>query len=159
MTFLASMPRGVCALTAARNISPVAIWGMSKCLVIKLAWVPLPAPGGPKSISRIQFLLDFRNSQYKLSNYAALRKFMHRLKQVLFVFTQGIGVVPVLNPLRYQRPEQALMQGAAPQFDNHFLVPAIVLTSQIALRRLGLAEKIVAKILCGRHIGRCGGRP
>src|SRR6266852_5847111 len=51
MTFFAARPSGVPAFTAARNMSPVEICGMRKCSLMKLAWVPLPAPGGPRRIS------------------------------------------------------------------------------------------------------------
>src|SRR3989441_13282173 len=53
MTFFAARPSGVPAFTAARNMSPVEICGMRKRSLMKLAWVPLPAPGGPKRISLI----------------------------------------------------------------------------------------------------------
>src|SRR2546426_7805319 len=53
MTFFAASPSGVPAFTAARNMSPVEICGMRKRSLMKLAWVPLPAPGGPKRISLI----------------------------------------------------------------------------------------------------------
>ena len=33
--------------TLARKMSPVEIAGMPKCSATNLAWVPLPAPGGP----------------------------------------------------------------------------------------------------------------
>src|SRR5258706_6952832 len=51
ITFFAARPSGVPAFTAARNMSPVEICGMRKCSLMKLAWVPLPAPGGPRRIS------------------------------------------------------------------------------------------------------------
>ncbi|MOA48152.1 hypothetical protein D3C78_1708580 [compost metagenome] len=53
MTFLASIPNGVPAFTAARSMSPVEIWGMPKCWVRNAAWVPLPAPGGPSKMRRM----------------------------------------------------------------------------------------------------------
>ena len=53
MTFLASMPSGVPAFTAARSMSPVEICGMPKCWVRNAAWVPLPAPGGPSKMRRM----------------------------------------------------------------------------------------------------------
>src|SRR6266571_1961834 len=53
MTFFAAIPSGVPALTAARSMSPVEICGMRKCSLMKPAWVPLPAPGGPRRISFI----------------------------------------------------------------------------------------------------------
>src|SRR5882672_7931072 len=56
ITFFAARPSGVPAFTAARNMSPVEICGMRKCSLMKLAWVPLPAPGGPKRISLIVVL-------------------------------------------------------------------------------------------------------
>lgn len=45
--FLASRPSGVCSFTAARNISPVEIWGIPYLSINRSAWVPLPAPEGP----------------------------------------------------------------------------------------------------------------
>ncbi len=57
MIFLASRPSGVPALTAARSMSPVEICGMPNFSLMKLAWVPLPAPGGPNRIKRIVYLL------------------------------------------------------------------------------------------------------
>src|SRR2546422_7607456 len=53
MTFFAAMPSGVPAFTAARSMSPVEICGMWKRSLMKLACVPLPAPGGPRRISLI----------------------------------------------------------------------------------------------------------
>ena len=51
ITFLASRPSGVPALTAARSMSPVEICGMPKRLQMKVACVPLPAPGAPNRMS------------------------------------------------------------------------------------------------------------
>jgi hypothetical protein len=53
ITFLASMPSGVPALTAARSMSPVEIWGMPNFSQINLACVPFPAPGAPNRINRM----------------------------------------------------------------------------------------------------------
>ena len=53
ITFLASIPNGVPALTAARNISPVEICGIPNFSHINLACVPLPAPGAPNRINRM----------------------------------------------------------------------------------------------------------
>jgi len=44
ITFLASSPSGVPALTAARNMSPVEICGMPYFSVMNAACVPFPAP-------------------------------------------------------------------------------------------------------------------
>ena len=41
------------SLTLARKMSPVEIFGTAKCDAMNCAWVPLPAPGGPTSTSRI----------------------------------------------------------------------------------------------------------
>src|SRR5690349_11179109 len=49
----ASLPRGVPWETLARKMSPVEIAGIPKCSATNLAWVPLPAPGGPISTSLI----------------------------------------------------------------------------------------------------------
>ena len=57
MTFLAAMPSGVPALTAARSMSPVEICGMPNFSLMKVAWVPLPAPGGPRRIKRMDVVL------------------------------------------------------------------------------------------------------
>src|SRR6476659_10515514 len=48
---LASIPSGVPSETLARKMSPVEIAGIPKCWATNLAWVPLPAPGGPISTS------------------------------------------------------------------------------------------------------------
>jgi hypothetical protein len=56
MIALASKPNGVPALTAARSMSPVEIWGMSYFLQMNAAWVPFPAPGAP---SRISLMIAF----------------------------------------------------------------------------------------------------
>src|SRR6478672_12473706 len=53
MKRLASTPSGVPSETLARKMSPVEIAGIPKCSATNLAWVPLPAPGGPIMISRI----------------------------------------------------------------------------------------------------------
>src|SRR3954469_15321482 len=50
---LASIPSSVPWETLARKMSPVEIAGISKWSAMNLAWVPLPAPGGPMMISRI----------------------------------------------------------------------------------------------------------
>jgi hypothetical protein len=39
--------------TAARSMSPVEIWGIPYFWVMNAACVPFPAPGGPRSISRM----------------------------------------------------------------------------------------------------------
>ena len=36
------------AATAARSMSPVESWTIPRCSTSRLAWVPLPAPGGPR---------------------------------------------------------------------------------------------------------------
>ena len=56
MTFFAATPSGVPALTAARSMSPVEICGMPNFWQMKVACVPLPAPGAPRRISLIAFL-------------------------------------------------------------------------------------------------------
>src|SRR3954471_24167549 len=53
MNRLAWTPRGVPSETLARKMSPVEIAGILKCSAMNLAWVPLPAPGGPMMISGI----------------------------------------------------------------------------------------------------------
>lgn len=50
-------PSGLPALTAARSMSPVEICGMPNFSVMNRAWVPLPAPGAPSRITRIDMLL------------------------------------------------------------------------------------------------------
>ena len=54
ITFLASIPSGVPALTAALSMSPVDICGILYCLVINPACVPLPAPGPPSKMTFIE---------------------------------------------------------------------------------------------------------
>ena len=54
ITFLAAMPSGVPAAIAARSMSPVDTCGIECACVMKVAWVPLPAPGGPRRISRMK---------------------------------------------------------------------------------------------------------
>src|SRR3990172_5357383 len=53
MSFFVFRPSSLPALTAARSMSPVEICGMPYFWVMKPACVPLPAPGGPKNMSRI----------------------------------------------------------------------------------------------------------
>ena len=53
ITFLAAMPSGVPALTAARSMSPVEICGMPYFWQMNAACVPLPAPGAPNKINRM----------------------------------------------------------------------------------------------------------
>ena len=53
MIFFAATPRSLPALTCARSMSPVEIWGMPYFSLMTLAWVPLPAPGPPNRIKRI----------------------------------------------------------------------------------------------------------
>src|SRR5215471_14221616 len=54
ITFLAASPSGVPAFTAARSMSPVEICGMPNASLMNVACVPLPAPGGPRRISRME---------------------------------------------------------------------------------------------------------
>ena len=56
ITCLAARPIAVPAFTAARSMSPVDICGIPKRWQMKVACVPLPAPGAPRSISRIAVL-------------------------------------------------------------------------------------------------------
>ena len=51
MMDLACRPSGVPALTAARSMSPVEIWGMPNFWQMNAACVPFPAPGAPSKIS------------------------------------------------------------------------------------------------------------
>jgi hypothetical protein len=57
MTALAWRPSSLPAATAARNMSPVEICGMPKRSQTNFAWVPLPAPGGPRRMSFMPFSL------------------------------------------------------------------------------------------------------
>src|SRR6266850_1269492 len=50
-TAFALTPTGVPAAIASLKISPVEMWGMPNLSLIAAAWVPLPAPGGPKRTS------------------------------------------------------------------------------------------------------------
>src|SRR3954453_20619209 len=60
---LASTPSGVPWETLARKMSPVEMAGILKCSATYLAWVPLPAPGGPISTSLIEAPGDCGSSQ------------------------------------------------------------------------------------------------
>src|ERR1700712_1616198 len=55
MCALAWRPSSVPSLTAARRMLPVAKYGRPKSCVIRSAWVPWPAPGGP---TRMRFSSD-----------------------------------------------------------------------------------------------------
>src|SRR6478752_1870995 len=46
-------PSGVSFLMFARKMSPVEMAGMPRCSAMRDAWVPLPAPGGPRMIRRM----------------------------------------------------------------------------------------------------------
>src|SRR5665213_3502257 len=59
ITCLAATPSGEPAFSAARNMSPVEICGMSYASLMNVACVPLPAPGGPSNINRISPLRAF----------------------------------------------------------------------------------------------------
>src|SRR3990172_6356108 len=48
MYALACLPSAVPFFTASRSMSPVEICGMANAWVSFLAWVPFPAPGGPR---------------------------------------------------------------------------------------------------------------
>src|SRR4051794_25957646 len=52
MTDLALTPNSVPAATAARSMSPVEMWGTTKCWARRMAWVPLPAPCRPSMTRR-----------------------------------------------------------------------------------------------------------
>src|SRR5213083_78497 len=62
MTFFAARPMGVPAFTAARSMSPVEICGILNRSLMKFACVPLPAPGGPRRISLIIVLGNYRGA-------------------------------------------------------------------------------------------------
>jgi hypothetical protein len=62
------MPSGVPALTAARSMSPVEIWGIPNFSQINLACVPFPAPGAPNRINRMVnslFIIESGNTKFK----------------------------------------------------------------------------------------------
>ncbi len=65
ITFFAATPSGVPALTAARSMSPVEICGMPNFSRMNCAWVPFPAPGGPRSIRRMK-AVSFHHSTHRL---------------------------------------------------------------------------------------------
>src|SRR5436189_4354917 len=73
ITFFASRPSGVPALTAARSMSPVEICGMPYFSRMKLAWVPFPAPGGPKRIRRTTAAISI-SSQHSKHSLEVLRR-------------------------------------------------------------------------------------
>src|SRR5690554_1456135 len=56
-------------------MSPVEICGMPNFWVIKAAWVPLPAPGGPSRISRMSY--SWSVVFLTFSDYAAMQQFVH----------------------------------------------------------------------------------
>ena len=78
MILLACLPSSVPSLIAARSISPVEICGILNSLVMICAWVPLPAPGGPKRI--IRFINLFLKSKLLKSPYliTAIAKKTHK---------------------------------------------------------------------------------
>src|SRR3990167_5842790 len=69
ITLLAFRPSSVPALTAARSMSPVEICGIPNFLVMKPAWVPLPAPGAPSKITRIDVLLKIQRKIVGLASW------------------------------------------------------------------------------------------
>jgi len=52
MYFFAFIPKGLWSFTAFLSISPVDIWQAPNLSFRNIAWVPLPAPGGPKTATR-----------------------------------------------------------------------------------------------------------
>ncbi len=60
MIAFALSPSGVPSRTAARSMSPVAMWASPRSAAIRAAWVPLPAPGGPIKIRSSAIRLYFR---------------------------------------------------------------------------------------------------
>src|SRR5258708_22090026 len=67
ITFFAAAPSGVPAFTAARSMSPVEICGMPNFSLMKVACVPLPAPGGPRRMRRMAcFSLSVPNFMHRL---------------------------------------------------------------------------------------------
>ena len=58
ITFLAANPMGEPVFTAARSMSPVEIWGIPYFWQMKVACVPLPAPGAPNKMSLMLFSSD-----------------------------------------------------------------------------------------------------
>src|SRR5438552_16235228 len=48
----ATRPSAVPAAMASRSMSPVEIFGMRRCAARRAACVPLPAPGGPRKMTR-----------------------------------------------------------------------------------------------------------
>src|SRR5215468_5301980 len=49
----ATWPSGVLAAMASRSMSPVEMRGTLRCPARRAAWVPFPAPGGPRKITRL----------------------------------------------------------------------------------------------------------
>src|SRR5580704_15224655 len=62
---LARKPNSVPRVTASRNMSPVERCGKPSSFEIRLAWVPFPAPGGPKKISA-SFAVTFSGDRFTL---------------------------------------------------------------------------------------------
>ncbi len=60
MIALAFSPTSVPAFTAARSMSPVESWIMPRSSIRIRAWVPLPAPGGPSSMTFMAPSLRYR---------------------------------------------------------------------------------------------------
>src|SRR5690348_12400890 len=67
MYFFASRPSGVPCETLARKMSPVEIAGTPNRPATNLAWVPLPAPGGPIRMSLISAQESFVVSLLELA--------------------------------------------------------------------------------------------
>src|SRR5690606_33421575 len=98
ITSFTCRPSSDSALTAARSISPVEIWGISKRSVINWAWVPLPAPGAPNMMIRITlcshcFILSFE-----------------KLWQRLLPLRQPLAGSGPSNPARTHKNEAALYE-------------------------------------------------
>src|SRR3954451_19768194 len=99
MIFPASIPRGVFAARAARSMSPVEICGMPNFSRMKLAWVPLPAPGGPRRIKR----MTAASCQHSTDGLEVLRRVDSR-RDLRFAHRPRDAIAVPRPPQRLERP-------------------------------------------------------
>src|SRR5258708_17121718 len=68
------------ALTAARSMSPVEIWGMPYFWQMKAACVPLPAPGAPNKISFMEVRSEEHTSELQSPDHLVCRLLLEKKK-------------------------------------------------------------------------------
>src|SRR3954462_1857172 len=150
MIFPASIPRGVFAARAARSMSPVEICGMPNFSRMKLAWVPLPAPGGPRRIKRMTASCQHSTDGLEILRRVDARRdlgFAHRHGDAIAV-PQDPQLLEGLGLLERRRRERgvALQEADAVSIDACVPVAHAALLPRIGNSRAREVERVAALV-------------